>query len=181
MNILNIHGFNGKSANTNYQILKDAGYNVISFEFDYENCDPHAIEEFLVLATRIYKIDLIVATSYGAFFAAIVSLRTSISFIATNPCVEPLVSLRKLASSYCDANSSFFSISTEYLYKHYAWLNGSYILGSKDEIIDYSIAQSTFDKAVTYKVDGGHQLERDAYEDILLKEIKEHEMYCMRQ
>lgn len=88
MNVLNIHGYAGTAENTNYSILHEAGYNVISFAIDYDSCAASDVEEFLLAAVKVYQIGLIVATSYGSYFANILSAKLDIPFIATNPCVS---------------------------------------------------------------------------------------------
>ncbi|SEA70293.1 hypothetical protein SAMN05216349_12355 [Oribacterium sp. KHPX15] len=47
MNILNIHGYAGSAENTNFSILKEAGYTVISFEIDYDSCSATFKEQLV--------------------------------------------------------------------------------------------------------------------------------------
>lgn len=75
MNVLNIHGYSGTAENTNYSILHEAGYNVNSFAIDYDSCAASDVEEFLLAAVKVYQIGLIVATSYGSYFANILSAK----------------------------------------------------------------------------------------------------------
>lgn len=176
MNILNIHGFRGSSDNTNFRILDDAGYSVLSFQIDYESTSAKTVTTFLSSACEIYNIDLIVATSYGSYFANIVSFENSIPFIATNPCIYPEISLKNIAPEYVqrehlflestDANTTRFGIN---------WERGTFITGDADEVIDHSLAEDIFDKATRFVVTGGHQLQRGVYETILLKEVAKHE------
>lgn len=170
MNVLNIHGYAGTAENTNYSILHEAGYNVISFAIDYDSCAASDVEEFLLAAVKVYQIGLIVATSYGSYFANILSAKLAIPFIATNPCVCPLISLKKLSPDYCIREEEYFKcMSQEYQNN---WENGIFILGNKDEVIDHSITKKVIGKAKTYMVSGAHKLSRESYEKQLLLEVK---------
>jgi len=53
MNILNIHGYAGSAENTNYSILREAGYTVIGFSIDYDSCTAIDVEDFLLAAVRV--------------------------------------------------------------------------------------------------------------------------------
>lgn len=170
MNILNIHGYAGTAENTNYSILHEAGYNVISFAIDYDSCAALDVEEFLSAAVKVYQIGLIIATSYGGYFANILSAKFAIPFITTNPCVFPPISLKELSPDYCMREAEYFkSRSQEYQNN---WENGIFILGNKDEVIDHSITKKVVGKAKTYMVSGEHKLSRESYEKQLLLEVK---------
>ncbi|SFG54747.1 YqiA/YcfP family alpha/beta fold hydrolase [Oribacterium sp. WCC10] len=170
MNILNIHGYAGSPENTNYSILQDAGYTVISFSIDYDNCSATDVEDFLLAAARVYRVDMIVATSYGSYFANIISGKYNLPFIATNPCVNPSISLRNLTPDYCFREAKYFkSRNREYMKN---WETGIFILGNADEVIDHSITKGVVGKAKIYEVSGTHRLRRESYEILLLKEIE---------
>ncbi len=169
MNILNIHGYAGTYENTNYTIMHEAGYKVTGFTIDYDSCQALDVENFLSSAIKVYNIGLIVATSYGSFFANILSARFDIPFIATNPCVDPSVSLLKISPEYCMREMLYFKRRKEDYYNN--WRKGIFILGNEDEVIDHTITESVIGDARKYKVQGGHKLNRFTYESLLLKEI----------
>ena len=88
---------------------------MISFAIDYDSCAASNVEEFLLVAVKVYQIGLIVATLYGSYFANTLSAKLAIPFIATNPCVCPLISLKKLSPDYCMREEEYFkSRSQEY-------------------------------------------------------------------
>lgn len=170
MNILNIHGYAGSPKNTNYSILQDAGYTVISFSIDYDSCSATDVEDFLLAAARLYRVDLIVATSYGSYFANIISGKYKLPFIATNPCVNPSISLRTLTPDYSFREAEYFKSRNQKYHKN--WENGIYILGNADEVIDHFITKGVVGTAKIYEVSGAHRLRRESYEKLLLDEIE---------
>lgn len=170
MNILNIHGYAGSAENTNYSILREAGYTVIGFSIDYDSCTAIDVEDFLLAAVRVYKVDLIVATSYGSYFANIISDIYDIPFIATNPCVIPSISLRDLAPDYYFREEDYFKTRNREYQKN--WENGIFILGNADEVIDHSFTKAVVGNAKIYEVSGTHRLCRESYEKLLLEEIE---------
>ena len=170
MNILNIHGYAGKAENTNYTILHEAGYNVTGFTIDYDSCSAIDVEEFLTAAIKVYNIDIIVATSYGSYFANILSAKFDIPFIATNPCVSPSVSLYNISPDYCKREMPYYRLRDDAYVKN--WENGIFILGDNDEVLDHTITQKMIGKAKTYTVSGGHRLNKEVYERYLLEEVR---------
>ncbi|WP_155843326.1 hypothetical protein [Butyrivibrio sp. NC2002] len=44
-------------------------------------------------------------------------------------------------------------------------------MGDKDEVIDHSITKSVVGNAKTYVVSGTHKLNRENYEELLIKEV----------
>ena len=169
MNILNIHGYAGKAENTNYTILHEAGYNVTGFTIDYDSCSAIDVEEFLTAAIKVYNIDIIVATSYGSYFANILSAKFDIPFIATNPCVSPSVSLYNISPDYCKREMPYYRLRDDAYVKN--WENGIFILGDNDKVLDHTITKKMIGKAKTYTVSGGHRLNKEVYERYLLEEV----------
>ncbi len=174
MNILNIHGYAGKAENTNFTILHEAGYNVTGFTIDYDSCSAIDVEEFLTAAVKVYNIDLIVATSYGSYFANILSAKYDIPFIATNPCVSPAVSLHNISPEYCMKETPYYRLRDEAYVKN--WENGIFILGKNDEVLDHSITKKVIGKAKTYEVVGEHRLNKEVYQRYLLEEVRKFAM-----
>ena len=170
MNILNIHGYAGKAENTNYTILHEAGYNVTGFTIDYDSCSAIDVEEFLTAAVKAYNIDLVVATSYGSYFANILSAKFDIPFIATNPCVYPSESLLNISPDYCKREIPYYRLRNDAYVKN--WENGIFILGDNDEVLDHTITKKMIGKAKTYTVSGGHRLNKEVYEKYLLEEVR---------
>ncbi|WP_294484116.1 YqiA/YcfP family alpha/beta fold hydrolase [uncultured Ruminococcus sp.] len=93
MKILNIHGFRGSAENAAFGALTGLGHDVVSPPFDYDSVTPDKVAEKL---RRIIKADTpryIVGTSYGGFFAALLSAETGIPAVLVNPCLMPFYHL----------------------------------------------------------------------------------------
>ena len=175
MKILNLHGYNGQPSNTNYEILTELGYPVGSPQLNYGTEDPNKIVEYLSNYIKDWNIDLIVATSFGAFFGKILSLKYNIPLIATNPCLSPDVSLIKIAPEYFSDDKKAQFIFDNVEKNDLAGYKGNvFIVGTKDEIVDPKLTYVQAYNARIYKVaNGHHQLNIDSYRRILEKEVDE--------
>ena len=96
MLILNIHGYHGSQKNSAYTALKELGCDLISPPIDYDETSPENILGRLryILADR--RPDVIVGTSLGGFFAAVLSAEHDLPAILVNPCLMPFYHLPKL-------------------------------------------------------------------------------------
>ena len=132
MKILNLHGYKGSSENCACTTLCEMGFEVLSPELEYDNCLPEEILQTLDKAVTQNNIDLIVGTSLGGFYGAVLSARTKLPAIFINPCLMPFVYLPRLG----------FQMSTDPFIPLFGELinidkqNFSVIVGGKDEIID---------------------------------------------
>ena len=92
MTILNIHGYAGHPQNSAYQALQAIGCkNIIAPAIDYDTQSPDSIIEQLEEVINKQKIDLIVGTSFGGFFASVLSVRCNLPVILINPCLLPFL------------------------------------------------------------------------------------------
>ena len=74
--ILNIHGYHGSPKNSAYTALHESGCeNIISPSIDYDSEEPDNIIGNLNMLHVQYKADIIVGTSLGGFYAAVLSAR----------------------------------------------------------------------------------------------------------
>ena len=93
MKILNIHGFRGSAENAAFGALTGLGHDVVSPAFDYDAVSADIVIEKLREIIRDEAPQYIVGTSYGGFFAALLSAETGISAVLVNPCLMPFYHL----------------------------------------------------------------------------------------
>lgn len=174
MKVLNIHGYNGSSRNTNFKILEslESVAEVISPQFDYITTSPEYIEKCLVKLVEDNDIELVVATSFGAFFGRLLSIKHNVPIIATNPCLRPDISLKAIAPEYFNKYNSRYVEEALRTNLSGGYNKAVFILGDKDEVIDHDYITRVIAKDATfYTVSGNHHLEEDEYRDILIKEV----------
>lgn len=172
MKILNLHGYKGSYNNINFNILKDAGYEVVSPQLDYDNLRPYEVVRILSDLVEKEKPGLITATSFGTFFGKILSCKYNIRLIATNPCLRPEISLKRIAPDYF--KEGFESEIVKYVFsnEHRGYKEDTFIIGNNDEVIDHNritVNEAALANLIT--VEGKHRLDRKNYEEVLLKEI----------
>lgn len=173
MKILNLHGYRGSSSNTNFRILSEAGNEVISPQIDHNSYNPEELVRILSDMIEAEKPELIVATSFGTFFGKILSCKYNIRLIATNPCLRPEISLKKIAPEYF--SPGFESIILKYVANNRktGYAKDTFIIGNSDEVIDHNaITLIEANEAKLISVEGKHRLDRKNYEDILMKEVQ---------
>ena len=93
LKILNIHGFRGSAENAAFGALTGLGHDVVSPPFDYDSVTPDKVAEKLRGMIGEEKPQYIVGTSYGGFFAALLSAETGIPAVLVNPCLMPFYHL----------------------------------------------------------------------------------------
>ncbi len=131
MTILNIHGYNGSSENAAYVALKELGHKVVSPQIDYDSSDADKIFKAVSDLYTYAKPDLIVGTSFGGFFACLLSAVYNVPSVAVNPCLKPFEILPNLGYTHDIRNliglfGNLKSIQND---------NISAIVGGQDEII----------------------------------------------
>ena len=90
--ILNIHGYHGSPKNSAYTALQEIGCeNIISPSIDYDSEEPSNIIGTLNMFRVQYKADMIVGTSLGGFYAAVLSARHDLPVMLVNPCLTPFL------------------------------------------------------------------------------------------
>ena len=133
MPTLNIHGYNGTPQNAAYAALKANGCDaIIAPAIDYDAETPAAILDRLRGIIREEQPDLLVGTSLGGFFAAVLSAETHLPVILVNPCLLPVLHLPRLGFQgdirpFIPLFGSLSGLDRD---------NVSCIVGDADEIID---------------------------------------------
>ena len=90
--ILNVHGYHGSPKNSAYTALHEIGCeNIISPSIDYDSEEPSNIIGTLNMLRVQYKADMIVGTSLGGFYAAVLSARHDLPVMLVNPCLTPFL------------------------------------------------------------------------------------------
>lgn len=189
MTILNIHGFDGKPNNINFDILtdftKDRNAKVLSYPIDYRNLSLLDIHSKLQKVINDKNVSLIVATSFGAFVGKQLSIDNSIPFICTNPCFRPDITIKSIAPEYFEGklgkiNSAvidqWIANRREASKKKTGTAESKDIifLGDEDNVIDSAVTLKEIKNnfSLVYNVHGGHSLPRDAYQDKLIQLIE---------
>lgn len=173
--ILNLHGFRGSSNNTNCRILERMGLDVTSFQIDYERENLNELCKELATYLSLHYIHAIVATSFGSFIGKHLSIEFKLPLIATNPCLIPNVSLRRIAPEYFvgDLGRKNEETCKRWQKEHKGTYSfDSFIIGSDDNVIDHSITYSEAAEATFYKVQGKHQLSAKQYSTLLEDLVK---------
>ena len=96
MKILNIHGYGGSAQNAAYQAWQENGCQVISPALDYDALAPDAVHTMLRETVSAEGIDMVCGTSYGGFFAAVLSAELHLPAVLVNPCLLPFLHLPRL-------------------------------------------------------------------------------------
>lgn len=131
MTTLNIHGYKGTPHNAAYSALCGITENIISPEIDYDIDNPEVILNRLLDICAADKIDMIVGTSLGGFFASVIAAKYNKPLLLVNPCLQPQEIIPALG--YEGDVSWFEKLSTEF-----EKLNMEHvrcIIGDKDEVI----------------------------------------------
>lgn len=132
MNILNIHGYKGSAKNSAYEALTALGHTVTSPEVDYDNLTTDETLDILCKAAEECGAEVIVGSSLGGFYAAVMAVRLGVPVILINPCLLPFLHLPRLG---CSGDIRPFMS----LFGELAALDESKtytIVGGSDEVID---------------------------------------------
>ena len=174
MKILNIHGYNGSAHNTAYGILENLfPGQIVSPQFDYDRYTPNNVMSILERLIKEDKIEAIVGTSLGGFFASCLSTNLEIPVILINPCLLPFITLRKISET-----GSISTLAGNQFYElfgnHMGNLDMRYlsvIAGKSDEIINHKEITKYLVKTSRYdEIEGGHSFENT---EVLASKISE--------
>jgi len=173
MKILNLHGLNGSSHNTNYNTLveyfKDRDdVEIISPQIDYENISPSVL--LLNLIHECTKPDIIVGNSFGGFFAYVYGAALGAKTLLVNPCIPPYEYIPELVSDY------MFTDDLRSIWTRYSGTNFNYslLLGDSDEVLDIQKTLNTLNPShnrITI-INGGHSLSGEQYELWFKEQLK---------
>ena len=96
MRVLNIHGYQGSAENSAYIALRRIECEIISPQIDYDGEKPEPILDQLAGIAEKKKMELLVGTSLGGFFAAVLSADLHLPVILVNPCMLPFLHLPRI-------------------------------------------------------------------------------------
>ena len=145
MHILNLHGCNGTPENAAFAALQAIGCtNVTSPAIDYEADPPETILDRLRKIIREEHIGLLIGTSLGGFFAAVLSAELRLPVILVNPFLTPFLTFPEYVQGYMAAFGTLSKIYKELV---------SCIVGEEDEVL------------------GDHQFTRDLLENERFRSI----------
>ena len=154
MLILNIHGYHGSPQNAAYAALQANGCDaIISPAIDY---DAEAPENLLARLRGIIdeqNVGLIVGTSLGGFFAAVLSAETHLPVMLVNPCLMPFLHLPRLGfegdiKPFIPLFGTLTKLDRD---------NVSCIVGDADEIIStHDFTEKLLHNARFRRIPGGH-------------------------
>ncbi len=133
MRILNIHGYKGNPENSAYYALENIYCEVVSPTVRYDSEEPEKIIEKLRKMFINNECDVIVGTSLGGFFGAVLSVRLGVPVILVNPCLMPFVTLPRL--DFKGDINKYMRLFPEILDIDISAT--STIIGGQDDVIDY--------------------------------------------
>ena len=94
--ILAIHGYHGSSNNATYRALDETCLNITAPSIDFDSESPDAVLNRLRYYMTTNDIDVILGTSLGGFYAAVLSAEFNKPAILVNPCLMPFLHLPRL-------------------------------------------------------------------------------------
>ena len=149
--ILNVHGYHGSPKNSAYTALHEIGCEyIISPSIDYDSEEPSNIIGNLNMLRVQHKADMIVGTSLGGFYAAVLSARHDLPAMLVNPCLTPF---------FLNILSDF---KTRPLVKFFGELskidssNVSCIVGDDDEVLgNHAFTEKLLGNSRFRRIEGG--------------------------
>lgn len=132
MNILNIHGYKGSAKNSAYEALTALGHEAASPELDYDMLLPDETLEILLREAEECGAEMLVGSSLGGFYAAVMSVRLGLPAVLVNPCLMPFLHLPRLG--YKGEIRPFITLFGELAAVDDTKI--SVIVGGSDEVID---------------------------------------------
>ena len=149
--ILNVHGYHGSPKNSAYTALHEIGCeNIISPSIDYDSEEPSNIIGTLNMLRVQYKANMIVGTSLGGFYAAVLSARHDLPAMLVNPCLTPFL---------LDILSKFKTRPLVKLFGELAKIesaNVSCIVGDDDEVLgDHAFTEKLLGNSRFRRIEGG--------------------------
>jgi hypothetical protein len=147
MLILNLHGYNGSPENFAYKALSELGHEVISPITDYENESPDSIMGKIRTIADDKHPDIIVGTSLGGFYAAVLSAELDIPVILVNPFLMPFLTFPEHIKPLIALFGELSKLKSE---------NVSCIVGSDDEVLgDHTFTKDLLDNQRFRIIEGG--------------------------
>ncbi|MCR4742173.1 MAG: hypothetical protein K5866_04795 [Treponema sp.] len=170
-NILYIHGFKSNSNSSTFRNLREIFPEQAWFSADFDLTDIKGTEEKIKALIKEYKINILVASSLGAFYALLNS--ENHPCIVINPCMRPSIEIPKLDSSVKEetlkkwanlekGHEEYVSFGALAVNMNEMRCNAFGIFGNHDELFSY---KELFEKIYgaesaelkkTFLVEGGH-------------------------
>ena len=149
MHILNLHGYGGSPRNAAYAALQANGCDVIvSPAIDYEADAPEVILDRLRSIIREQNIRLLVGTSLGGFFAAVLSAELHLPVILVNPFLMPFLTFPEYIQGYISSFGTLSGIDRQLV---------SCIVGEEDEMLgDHQFTRDLLENERFRSIPGGH-------------------------
>ena len=164
MNILYIHGFKShfKEKSDKVKALNQIG-KVFGLTLDYTKTFGE-IKETLLKFTLDKNIELIVGTSLGGYYSAIIGASTSIPFVAINPVLDPVLSLSKYIGDGFTFTGDTYTLKKETItaYPDFPTKGCGFILLDRgDDLIDSEKTLASLKKYFGTKIfeGGNHRFE----------------------
>ena len=96
MKVLNIHDYKEDKNNVTYTALKACGFEIISYQYDYDSLDPSPLFDLMNAHFNANFCDVVVGTGIGAFFAMLISAKQLFPCVLVNPIIVPGMYLSEL-------------------------------------------------------------------------------------
>jgi len=158
MNILYVHGFKSqfKEQSDKVRALNKIG-KVYGVTLDYTNtfCEIKSVLHKVVLEKSI---DLIVGTSLGGFYSAILGASAGIPFVAINPAIDPIMTLNKYIGDGVTFSGEAYTLKEEIILDYPDFpLDGCgfILLDLGDDLINAKQTRTALEKAYRMKVFNG--------------------------
>ena len=148
LKILNIHGYGGRPQNAACIALQENGCtDIVSPSIDYDAAAPDVILGRLRKTVEEEGIELIVGTSIGGFFAAVLSAEYDLPVILVSPFLPQIMSVTEYTKPYI---TFFNTLSRTNV------VNVSCIAGDDDESLsDHQLARELFFNERYKSIPGG--------------------------
>ena len=170
-NILYIHGFKSNSNSTTFRNLKDLFPEHKWFSADFDLLDLKGTQEKISALIKENKINILVASSLGAFYALLNS--ENHPCIVINPCMRPSVEIPKLDSSIKEeivkewdklekGHEEYVSFGALATNMNEMRCNAFGIFGNHDELFSYKdlfekiYGEKSAELKKSFLVEGGH-------------------------
>ena len=175
--ILYLHGFGScGEGNKSIELKRHFGLeNVLSPDLPYAPLDAIIFIESLL---KVENIDMVIGSSLGGFYATYIAEKYKMKAILLNPSTQPWQTLAPYVgwqNRFCD--EEVFEFKATYLEQlktlEVCVMYGNYmvLLQSEDEVLDYTKAQSLYNKhKIIVEYGGNHRFENiDEYMSMIEK------------
>lgn len=164
MRILYIHGFGSMFDGTNDKVIALGRLGkVIGIDIDY-TLSPDVIHAKIFDRIIKDRIDLIVGTSMGGYFAARVGTSAGVPFVSCNPSIEPAVALLERVGTHRDYHAREYTLTEEVVKMYTPFAKGGaglILLDKGDELFDSNVTCEALKDSYSVRMyDGGsHRFE----------------------